>query len=307
MIVFLTASVSPGMNKIGPHIKPVSMLYFLLLLIACSRKSDQPGAPAFAATPQQFSVDAAKVKEASGIADSKANPGYMWVEEDGGNQPALFLLKHDGTISKTIFLEGTANRDWEDISVAAGPESGKNYIYVAETGDNNMVHAEYCFYRFEEPTSSVDTVKNIDKISFQYPDGSHDAEAFLVDPATKDIYIITKRDNPSKIYKLTYPYSTSATNAVLLVGSLPYNFVVSAAWSPDGKGIVTKTYGGINYYAAKAGENIVQILKKSFSALPYQAEPQGEAITFAADNSGYYTLSEKSLSSTVNLYFYKRK
>jgi hypothetical protein len=41
--------------------------------------------------------------------------------------------------------------------------------------------------------------------------------------------------------------------------------------------------------------------------LPYQAEPQGEAISFAVNNSGYYTISEKALSSMVKLYYYKRK
>jgi hypothetical protein len=296
------------MNNNGLKIKPINMFYVLMMLVmACSRKADQSGGPSFVSTPQQFTVDVSKVKEASGIADSKVNPGYMWVEQDSGNPPDLFLVKHDGTILKTVHLDGINNRDWEDICVSAGPQNGKSYVYVAETGDNNLIHTESVFYRFVEPASSVDTVKQIDKISFQYPDGSHDAEAFLVDPATKDIYIITKQDNPSKLFKLTYPYSTTSVNMAELAGALTYNFVVSAAWSADGKGIVVKTYGGINYYPAKTGESIVQVLKKSFITLPYQTEPQGEAITFAADNSGYYTLSEKSLSSSVNLYFYKRK
>lgn len=285
------------------------MLYFILLLaMACSREPDPNQlAPGYETTPQKFSVDASKVKESSGIADSKANPGYIWVQQDSGNPPDLILVKHDGTVLKSIHLANTTNRDWEDICLSTGPQAGKNYLYVGEIGDNNLIHSESIIYRLEEPASSVDEVTQVDKITFQYPDGKHDAEAFVVDPTTKDIYIITKNDNPSKIFKLAYPYNTSNTNTAELVGSLTYNAVVSAALSPDGKGIAVKTYGGINYYSIKSGETILQALKKTPVNLPYQLEPQGEAITFAADNSGYYTLSEKSLSTIVNLNFYKRK
>ena len=285
------------------------MLYFLLLLaMACSRQNDdQGGAPAFESTPQSSPVDANVVKEASGIADSKKNPGHLWVQQDSGNPPALFLLKHDGTVQKTVHLKNATNRDWEDMCLANGPDAGKNYLYIGEIGDNSLVHSEYIIYRFEEPAASVDTVQLADKITFQYKDGNHDAEAFLVDGTTKDIYIITKNDNPSKIFKLAWPYSTSATNIAEQVGVLTYNFVVGAALSPDGKGVVVKTYGAINYYPRSSGESIAQALAKTPVSLPYKAEPQGEAITFAADNTGYYTLSEKSLAPSVTLYFYKRK
>lgn len=287
------------------------MLYYFVLFLAlsCQREptDDQGGGPVFETTPKKSTVDATKVKEASGIADSKANAGHIWVQQDSGNPPDIFLLKHDGSLVKSIHLANATNRDWEDMYLSAGPQAGKNYLYIGETGDNNLIHNEYIIYRFEEPVASVDTVKQVDKISFQYADGKHDCEAFVVDPTTKDIYLITKNDNPSKIFKLTYPYSTSSSNTATQVGTLTYNFVVSAAVSPDKKGIAVKTYGGINYYAIKSGETIPQALAKTPVALPYAGEPQGEAITFATDNSGYFTLSEKSLLSSVSLYFYKKK
>ena len=67
----------------------------------------------------------------------------------------------------------------------------------------------------------------------------------------------------------------------------------------------------INMYLAggirKIGETILQALGKTPVNLPYQQEPQGEAITFTTRNTGYFTLSEKALASSVKLYFYKRK
>lgn len=241
------------------------------------------------------------VGEISGIADSKLNPGYLWGEEDSGNPPQIYLIGHDGTVAKKIYIKAVTNRDWEDMALSG------NDIYIAETGDNNLSYTEYGFYKFPEPSATIDTVKNIESIRFKYPDGPHDAEAFLVDAASKDIYIITKRDNTSKVYKLAYPYSTAALNTATEAGSLPYSGVVSAAISIDGKEIIIKTYPALFHYKKNDGETIVQALQKNFTILPYKLEPQGEAISFASDNSGFYTLSEKGFGSSVNLYFYKRK
>lgn len=239
------------------------------------------------------------VNEISGIADSKINQGYIWANEDSGNPSQIYLIGHEGQVLKTMFLQNTTNRDWEDMTLADGQ------IYIAETGDNSQVYPDYLFYKFPEPSSVTDTIKNIETIRFSYPDGSHDAEAFIVDPITKDIFIITKRDNPSRVYKLSFPYA--ATNIVTPVGSLDYSGVVSAAVSPDAKEIIIKTYSELYYYTRSSSETIAQALQESKKLLKYVVEPQGESISFAADNSGFFTLSEKGFASYVNLNFYKRK
>ncbi|MGZ3845209.1 MAG: hypothetical protein ACXVBH_04095 [Flavisolibacter sp.] len=236
------------------------------------------------------------LEEISGIADSKINPGYIWGEEDSGNPNQVYLLNHNGTVAKTVYLKGIINRDWEDMALA------DDTIYIAETGDNAQVYSAYHFYKFAEPSLQTDTVTNIQTINFTYPDGSHDAEAFVVDES-KNIYIITKRDNPSRIYKLTFPYQ--ANNIVTPVGTLPYSGVVSAALNKNE--IIVKTYPTLYYYKRQSGDAIPATLKKQSPTLPYQIEPQGEAVGFAIDGSGYYTISEKGFATWVNIYFYKRK
>ena len=238
------------------------------------------------------------IPEISGIADSKANPGIIWGHEDSGRPPQVYLVQHDGSVVKKIHLNGITNRDWEDMVLV------NNEIFIGEIGDNASAYTNYKFYRFAEPAAATDTVHQIEAINFTYPDGSHDAEAFLVDASTRDIFIITKRDNPSRIYKLAYPYQTN--NVVSLEGSLPYMGVVSAAVSPNGKEIIVKTYTGLYHYQKKPGESLAQALQKPFTKLHYTIEPQGEAICFAQDDSGFFTLSEKGFSSSVNVYFYKR-
>lgn len=241
------------------------------------------------------------IEEASGIADSKTNPGYLWVQEDSGNPTQLYLLKHNGTTQKKIYLSGISNRDWEDMALCGGD------IYVGEIGDNNASYPDYAFYKFPEPTIAADTVRNVETVRFKYPDGSHDAEAFFVEPSTKNIYVITKRDSASLIYKLTAPLSTSSINTAELVGRLPYNGVVSAALSADEKEIIVKTYLALYYYTVAAGEKKEAALQKNYTKLPYTLEPQGEAVCFSAAGDGYFTLSEKGFAITQQLYFYKRK
>jgi hypothetical protein len=274
-------------------------------LLAC-KHNNTPPETGFSTTPQEYLVSDPELIEASGIADSKANPGYLWVEQDSGNPPEIALLQHNGKLLKNIYLAHVVNRDWEDIVLSNGPKPAIQYLYIAETGDNLLVHPDYAIYRFEEPLASTDTVQYIDKIAFFYPDGSHNTEAILVDPGSKDIYIITKTDLRSKIFKLAYPYSTTVMNKVEEVGSLPYNYVVSAAMSPAGNEILVKTYDAIYYYPHQPGETLLQSLSKKPVSLPYQQEPQGEAIVFANNDSGFYTLSEKALASEVKVYFYKR-
>lgn len=282
-------------------------IVILLTIFSCNRNLHAVlDGVSFEDTPLAYPLKAS-INEVSGIADSKINSGYLWVEEDSGNPPQLYLLNHLGTDIKTVYLKGATNRDWEDIALAAGPDAAKKYLYVAEIGDNNAVHTSSSFYRLEEPSAATDTVKVFDVINFAYADGPRDAEAFLVDDNTKDIFIISKRDAKSRLYKLAYPYSLTAMNTAVFVAELPYNGVVSAALSNDGKGILLKTYPSLYYYARASGETIPQTLQKSYTALGYQLEPQGEAVGFALDNSGFYTLSEKGTSSMQSLYFYRQK
>jgi hypothetical protein len=241
------------------------------------------------------------INEISGIADSKLNAGYLWGEQDSGNPPAISLIDHNGEVFKNVFIKGAVNRDWEDMALAGTD------LYIADIGDNNQVYPDYTIYTFPEPAKSTDTVSNFQSIRFQYEDGSHDAEAFIVDPGSKDIFLFTKRDNNSRVFKLSYPYSYTTINVAKQVTTLPYGGVVSACLSADGKELLVKTYPAILHYAIATQQSIVQALGKAYTTIPYKMEPLGEAVTFAVDNKGYYTLSEKGFSNSVNLYYYKRK
>ncbi|WP_162426046.1 hypothetical protein [Pontibacter pudoricolor] len=275
------------------------MLLTSPLLLSCEKDETSAEIPFFEPEPVSNLVVPA-ITEASGIADSKTNPGYLWVHEDGGNPAQLHLLEHNGQSATTVAIVGAVNRDWEDMALSG------NDLYLADIGDNNEVYANYTIYKFQEPAAGVTKVTSYETIKFRYADGSHDAEAMLRDPESKDIYLFTKRESPSRIYKLHNP-KTTGVNTAELVGTLNYSGVVSATMSADGKGIIVKTYSGLWYYTRAASETIEQALQKNSLALPYKLEPQGEAVTFSYKNKGYFTLSEKGFTNTLNLYYYKMK
>ena len=286
------------------------LIFLLLAGMSCKKETavDSTVPEGFEATPVSKPLIPGTLDEASGIADSKTNPGYVWVQEDGGNPNDIALLSHDGVLLKKFIIKSAVNHDWEDIALANGPIAGTNYIYVADIGDNNLAFSQHALYRFAEPGTAAKEVSDYDQITFQYPDGAHDAEAILVDNTTKDIYIITKRDASSKIYKLPYPQSTAAINTAVLSGSLTFSGVTSAAFSSDNKEILIRTYEKIYYWKKKKEQSIEQTLAETPVVLSYQLEPQGEAICFKNDNSGFFTLSERpSIIAAINLNFYKRK
>ena len=269
-------------------------------------KKPVPSLP-FVSAPASSPWAAGRADEASGIADSKSSPGALWVQEDSGNPTQLQLIKYGGELMKKVFIKGVQNRDWEDLVLAPGPDTGVDYLYLADVGDNNTVHTSYSIYRFPEPSATTDTVYTPQKISFSYPDGSHDCEAILVDPGTRDIYLVTKRDAASRVYKLAYPQSTSATNQATLVTALSFTGAVSAAISASGGEILIKTYSNIYYYPRDPGQPIASSLQKTPLVLGYVQEPQGEAVCFKNDNTGFFTLSERSFAPSVALNFYKRQ
>ncbi|MGB8191251.1 MAG: hypothetical protein WCF67_04985 [Chitinophagaceae bacterium] len=294
------------MRLIKPLIVSVTLITAITWWAVACHKSGSTTVP-FEDTPALRPVVAGIADEASGIADSYRNPGFLWVNQDSRQPTEIYLFNHSGQFNKKIFIKNVTNRDWEEISLGNGPVDGKKYLYIGETGDNDEIFNDYIFYRMEEPASGIDTVSQTDAIHFKYPDGPHDSEAFFVDDASKDIYIITKRDAKSKVYKLAYPQSTTSTNMASFVTDLPYAGVVSACYSSSQKEMLIKTYTDIYYYKQSSNQTISNLFAQRYQALIYQQEPQGEAVCFANDATGFFTLSEKSFAAGVNLRFYKRK
>lgn len=288
-----------------------SLLFFMLLTTAaCSQKADKVDSNIFLKGKELAEVTNKKLEEVSGLAASINNTGMFWTHNDSGNPAEVFLVDQQLNIKLTCKLKGVANRDWEDITIGPGPVAGKNYIYVGEIGDNLGIFQFKNIYRFEEPIykSGTDaiTISKFDTITFQLPDAIKDTEALMINPRDKNLYVISKREDPVYLYELKYPYSTKDTLTAKRVMPLPYSQIVAACFSSDGNAVLVKNYK--NVYFWKVGElPLAQALRERPYIVEYKKEPQGEAIAFARDGSGFFTISEKLKGEKSFLYFYPRK
>ena len=258
-------------------------------------------------------IESNEIVEASGIAASTKNPGVFWTHNDSGGESRVFAFDSLGRDLGIYNIAGIQNRDWEDIAVGPGPIEGEQYIYIADIGDNSVRYDTKYIYRVLEPhvsvgQSPVDTILyDVERLVFQYPDGNQNAETIMIDPQTLDIYIVSKESN-TKVYRAAWPYTFHAAptfdvDTLEVVTSFTFDTAVGGDISSDGKEILIKRYHVIYYWSRDEGQTIEEAFEADIRTVPYFIEPQGEAVCWAADSSGYYTLSE---GSHPHLYFYPR-
>lgn len=286
------------------------LLYANLVGLLAGCGSTNPVDPDFTVNipPEEVAIQAGLLDEASGIADSRTMKGNLWVEEDSGNPAQINLLSYQGKLVARLPLPGVQNRDWEDLAIGPGPQPGLSYLYLADIGDNAKTNAVNYIYRFEEPKTATEAIKQVDQIAFIYPDGPRDAETILLDPLTRDVWIVTKAEAKVRLYQLPYPQNTTQPTTASFQGELPLSLVTSGNISPDGTHILLKTYVGIFYWQRTGTASLAAtLLNQSPRSLPYLIEPQGEAVAFDQTGTGFFTLSERGNASSVTLNYYKRR
>lgn len=218
-------------------------------------------------------------------------------------------------------ITSSTESDWEDVAVARQPLARRRWmVFVGDIGNNEGRRRTVRVYRFEEPPpppppqtpaasslaqgadQDVFFIDRFDTIRLEYPKEAKgddtgrypDAETLIVDPHRGDIFIVTKekkakgkekrRHGGARVYRASYPYSTQRKNRLALVGRLGFpGEIVGGDVAQSGDELLLKTPGEVLYFRRGTQE---------VSPQPYVREAQGEAIGFAADGSGYYTLSE---------------
>lgn len=282
----------------------------LLLFASCSQA--QP--PQFDERVDRGLVANDAINEASGLAASRRNAGVLWTHNDSGDTTRIFAISEAGRDLGEFYLAGTSARDWEEIAVGPGPTDGLSYIYVGEIGDNNAAYDTKKIYRVPEPTvdsassPSAHLLDGVETITYRYPDGPRDAEAMFVDPNTRDIYVVSKREASVRVYRASWPQSTSETITLERVATLEGLTMINGGdISGDGNEVLLKNYTNIFYWRRDGGQSLGEMFANPPDTVPYIVEPQGESVTWSADGSGYYTVSEEPQNIPAHLYFYPRR
>jgi hypothetical protein len=287
-----------------------------VLVLSAGCRSASGDCPKFQSGHKVGVVQPSAINEASGLAASRKNPGVLWIHNDGGS-PCVYAITPEGKLLGVYNLLGAKVRNWEDIAIGPGPEPNVDYLYIGDIGDNNAKRKNVTVYRIIEPNvnagqASVNvTINNVESIVLVYPDGPRDAETLLLDPLTKDIYIISK-EGTSKVYRAAYPQSSfaifdaksmkgrQATEDRSTTGKTTLEQVVKLHWgmatagdiSPDGQEIIVRGYFGASLWLRPKDGPMWKAFEGSECSIPVILEQQGESICFDANGAGYYTTSE---------------
>ena len=302
-------------NKTGIRRSGIVLLLFAACFIYSCKDpipAPTPTAPAtFVTDPERFAIEPEVIDEASGLTASINFAGYLWTLQDSQSPASLYLISPDGKKIKEYPVPDAENRDWEDLTCGPGPENGRSYLYIGDIGNNNMPLSEVCtIYRLPEINDINGSFisDQIKKIQFKYPDGVRDAETLLLDPVTKDIFVISKEMSQAGIYRLAYPQSTSEIITAEKVGVIPsMTMATSGSISSDGTEIMVRNYISVFYWKKRQEQTVSETISKNYiSLLSIVLEPQGEGICFDRQGTGFYTFSERGGAAAVTLNYYKR-
>ncbi len=260
-----------------------------------------PPCPEFGKVQVLGTITSADLREVSGLAASRRQPGVLWAHNDSGDSARIFAVRTDGSVAGEFRLKGIGAVDFEDLST--GPFAGldTDAIFIADVGDNGRTRSKVVVHVLEEPDvpSGGDPIEVpvLASIALAYPGGAADCEAFFVDPATGDFYLAAKetlQDGTCRLFRKSAPHVASTTPVLLEeVAHVPTLPPTGADMSADGSMLIVRTYfGGVLYFRAP-GQSIAQAVAAEPCELPpFPNEPQGEAIAIDPDGSGFVTVSE---------------
>lgn len=279
-------------------------------------------------------------QELSGLTASykSGNENYLWVLSDSPANMFAAASKLDASNKGVWSLVGTPSMvDWEDIE--SGLINGIPYLYIFDFGNNsNALNSrgagiDMVIHRVIEPkiTGSNGSTTEYISISCVFPSANlpthRDCEAAIIDPATGDIFIITKRESIPGVYKLSYQDNYTGIQTLsymgkmydipdattLALGSTACN-VVDASINKSGTELIVKNYADVYVFLRDpATQTVFQALQGTptvmagyvggGSATPAKshpnAEPQGEGICFDELGVDIYSHSEYATGSSA--------
>ena len=182
-----------------------STLALLVTLLCAPATPASPAPPAEADLPEH-------IDEASGLAQSIRHLDLLWTHNDNINDPGsmrrvtpfLYGIAPDGALRVRVELTGVTQRDWEAIESARLDEA--DMLVVADSGDNRGSWPDYAlwFIPEPEPPTTSDRARTAPSalLRYRYPDGPADTEAMTVDHAGRQVLLLTKREDPPRLFSL---------------------------------------------------------------------------------------------------------
>ena len=263
-------------------------------------------------------ITSKEINESSGLAVSKCQPDVFWTHNDSGDGPFVYAFNLKGEPLGTFRIPNAKNIDWEDIATYKTAE-GKCYLFIGEIGDNDKKRDVHEIYRVKEPVISEQTTSknrenalltsDADILRFRYPNQRLDAEALMVDPENRNIYVVSKQlEGPAKVFKLEpnfFSNEIQTANEITSI-SLPANpngLVTGGDISPDGKHVVLCDYFAAYELSLPTNDsnfdNIWKVKPIAFDLGPRQI---GEAVAYGWDENEIFATTEKVNAPLISVH-----
>lgn len=235
--------------------------------------------------------------EISGLVDLGEQ---MLVMNDGGDRLSVSVLDAGCQVVETRTAE-VDPYDPEDLALGAD-----GTLWLADAGDNTAIRSTVALLALRPDGSAA-----VHRLT--YPDGAHDSEALLLAPDGTP-YLVTKDVlGSSGVYRPSGPLSAETTvpmervatvNVTLTgtpggpVGRAGQLLITGGAVAGDGHALALRTYTDA-YVWPLVGSDVPGALAGTPVRVPLPESPQGEAISFTADDQQLVVASEGVPSDVV--------
>jgi len=254
-----------------------------------------------------------ELSEVSGIAPSQRRDDAFFAVNDGGNAAKLYAFRQDGAALGSLEIDGAVNNDWEDL--ASFQLDGKPYLLIGDTGDNAGQRQRITLYVVAEPRFAGSgalkggPLKPAWTINLRFPDAPHDCEAISVDAPNKQIFLLTKREIPAKLYSIPLkpgaalqvakfvaliklPQPTAQDLKVLPEINRFRSQPTSLALSSDGLQALVLTYRNAYVFTRVPPQTWARAFTQAPQVIYLPPLPQAEAATFNRQGSSLFITSE---------------
>lgn len=257
-------------------------------------------------------LTAAALNEASGIQAGPAGVFYLHDDESA----RLYLCDPTGRNLDALAVTA-GNRDWEDITRVPG-EHGP-LLVIGDIGDNHGTRKRISLYFLPEPAATNPESSNArqpvavrHRLRVTYPDGPRDAESLAYDPASGMLLILSKRDQPPRLYGI--PLDLALWKQQLeaeFLGEVPgfrpptRRDILSSPgrgmWvsqptgmdiSPDGRLAAVITYRSLYLFERRADESWIEAFQRAPEEIIGPPGSHDEAVGFSADGRSIFVTAE---------------
>lgn len=251
---------------------------------------------------QMAIVQDARIAESSGLAVSYTYPGAVWIHNDSGDGPQLFLVGLDGETKAVVKVLDAKAHDWEDMcSFKIGDQS---WLLIGDIGDNQRQRGDKqpdcCLYLLKEPvippSNGLPTFSwsVTATIRFRYEDKAWDCEGLAVDSERKEILLLTK-GLPRKCGLYVMPLDLNDRKQKRKAKRIASPFILYATAldiSPSGRTMVVGSMINGLSVTRQAEQSWADAFKARGTAFALPPRRQGETICFDQTGQWLYLNSE---------------